>query len=245
MLNRPERRNALSRSMVAGLRQGLEDLRLQKDVHAIIVTGKGNFLSSGTDLSEIDTSDELDPMVAAQWHQDAHEVCELYLQCLEHPKPIIAALPGPAFGTGAGLALASDLMLGSPTAGLGLPDTRRGLVAGLVIPLVAFRAGAALASQLSLTGNMLDADACLRHGLFAGMHAEEQLWAAAQQRVVDLTAASAESLSLSKRVLLETHGEQLRAFLASGAAAMATGRSTEAAREGVRAFLEKRAAEWP
>lgn len=239
------RRNPLSRMVVDQLLQGLEDLRQEPSVRCIIITGSGDMFSSGTDLAEVGVVDEGDSLSqAAVWQQDVQRVRDLYLSCLRHPKIIIAALPGPALGTGAGLALAADLMLATPQTVWAFPEGNRGLVAGAAIPLVAFRWGAGLASRLCVAGLPLTANQARDLGLVLDVVSPDDLWLSAHQLAETIAKTSPSSVSLAKRVLLETAGEDLESFLSTGAAAMAAARTTPSAREGIQAFLDKRSPDW-
>ena len=80
-------------------------------------------------------------MRSLQWHHDSVAYRDLIETMLRFPKPLIAAVGGPAMAGGAGLALACDLVLAAESASFGLPEPRRGLVAGMVAPLLAFRIG--------------------------------------------------------------------------------------------------------
>ena len=174
-----------------------------------------------------------------QWHRDAMQYKELLETMLRFPKPIIAAVNGPAVAGGAGLVLASDIVLGTSQASFGFPEPRRGLVAGLVAPLLTFRIGGGFAANLLLTGQLIDAEEALRVGVYHQLVPHEHVWAKAHQIADQCAACAPESLQLTKRMLNETIGEHLGTMLSAGAAASATVRTTEAATEGMAAFLEK------
>ncbi len=244
ILNRPHKRNALSRMMMVQLKQALDDLHQERQVRAVILSGAGSAFCSGADLLEIQNSSREDD-AWTQWHGDAVLYKDLLHKMLLFPKPIIAAVNGPALGNGAGLVLASDIVIGTPSASFGVPEPQRGLVAGLVAPLLAFRVGGGAAANLLLTARCADADEALRLGIYHELTDGETIWARAHQ-LAELCAESApESLQLTKRLLNETIGEQLSTLLSAGAAATATARTTEAATEGLAAFLEKRRPNWP
>ncbi len=244
ILNRPDKRNALSRQLIADLSQALEDLHLERRVRAVVITGAGTAFCAGMDLGEmLATSQSEQPH--AQWQADAEMYHDLILQMLRFPKPIIAAVNGPAVAGGAGLVLASDLVLASEQAVFGLPEPRRGIVAGLVSPLLYFRLGGSQAARLLFTAATIDAAECHRIGLFHELVQNDKLWARACALGEQCALSAREALQLSKKMLNETIGEHLQTLLAAGAAVSATARTTEAAAEGLAAFLEKREPLWP
>jgi len=245
VLNRTERRNALSRSMLAQLSQALGDLHLEKRVRAIVLTGSGTAFSAGMDVHEMHSIAEL-PTGEQQshWGDAAEAYRELVVQMIELPKPIIASVNGPAVAGGAGLVLASDIVVASEAAQFGLPDARRGVVAGVVGPLLAFRVGAGAAARLMLTSSLYPAEEAYRLGIYHEMIDHDRLWARAVAIGQECAAGAPEAIGLAKRLLFETVGEQLATQLTVGAAISATSQTTEAAREGIAAFVEKRTPEW-
>jgi methylglutaconyl-CoA hydratase len=245
LLKREDRRNALSRSMVAELQQAFDDLYREKRVRAVVLTGAGTAFCAGLDVHELHSLDELsDQEKAQQWGDVAEEYRALVAQMIEFPKPIIASVNGPAAAGGAGLVLASDIVIAGETAQFGLPDPRRGIVAGVVGPLLAFRVGAGPAARLLLTSSLYPAGEAFRLGIYHELAEHDQLWARAVAIGEECAAGAPEAVQLTKRLLNETVGEQLSTQLNVGAAISATSHTTEAAREGMAAFVEKRAPEW-
>lgn len=243
VLNRPDKRNALSREMIRRISQALDDLHLQRDVRAVILTGAGSAFCAGMDLKEMLTTSKQDNALE-MWHTDAVLYRDLVEKMLRFPKPLIAAVGGPAVAGGMGLLLASDLVLATETATMGLPEPKRGLVAGIVAPLLWFRAGGATAAQLLLTGRVIDAAEARRLGLCHELVEDDKLWARAVEICGEIAESAPEALQLTKRMLNETIGEHLITLLSAGAAASATARTTAAAGEGLEAFLEKREPDW-
>jgi len=244
ILNRPDKRNPLSREMVDQLLQALEDFHRERSVRAVILTGAGSAFCSGADLQEVQDSSR-QKNAWEQWHFDAVQYKELLEAMLMFPKPIIAAVNGPAVASGAGLVLASDITLATPEARFSLPEPRRGLVAGLVAPLLAIRIGGGAAANLLLTARLAEASEAHRLGIYHEITASDMIWARAHQLAEQCALSASESLQLTKKMLNETIGEHLNTTLAAGAAATATARTTEAAAEGLAAFFEKREPKWP
>jgi methylglutaconyl-CoA hydratase len=244
VLQRSDKRNALSRWMMLQLKQALEDLHQERRVRAVILTGAGSCFCSGVDLQEVQDSSRANDALQ-QWHHDAIQFKELVEMMLQFPKPIIVAVNGPAVGAGAGLVLASDIVVATPEAKFGMPEPRRGLVSGIAAPLLTFRIGAGKAANLLLTARLAEAEEAYRWGIYHELTTTDTIWARAHQIAEQCAQAAPESLQLTKRLVNETIGEHLGTLMSAGAAATATARTTEAAEEGLAAFLEKRVPEWP
>jgi len=244
IMNRPTKRNALSRNMLAELSQAFSDLHQERRVRAVILTGSGPAFCAGLDLGEMLDASQT-PNAYASWQSDAIAYRDLVVQMLYFPKPIIAAVNGAALAGGAGLVLAADIVIAAEGASFGLPEPRRGIVAGLVAPLLAFRVGGGPAGYLLLTATPIFASEALRLSLFHEVVHPDHLWPRAKEIAVGCAESAPEAVQLTKRMLNETVGEHLSTLLSAGAAVSATSRTTEAAREGLAAFREKRAPKWP
>jgi methylglutaconyl-CoA hydratase len=242
-LNRPEKRNALSRAVLAELHQALDDLRQERKIRGVILTGAGRVFCAGMDLSEmLEAGDQADRQ--ALWHADAVVYHDLVEAMLRFPKPLVAAVNGAAVAGGAGLVMACDLVVACESATFGFPEPRRGVVAGMVAPLLAFRVGGAQAAYLLLTAQLIGAREAHRYGLFHELVADDKIWARANELIGEVAKSAPESVQMTKRLLNETIGEQLLSQLTAGAAVSAASRTTEAAAEGLKAFSEKREPKW-
>ncbi len=225
--------------MVAELIQAFSDFHREKSVRAVILTSSGSVFCSGIDLKQWDTiAKENDPF--EQWQEVASELQELVEVMLRFPKPIIAAIDGSVYGMGMALVLASDLVIASPASRFELAAAKHGLISGLVAPLLAFRCGAGVASRMLLGAECFDAGEAHRVGIVHQLVAPELVWAKAHDMSTKIAVGAAESVQLSKRLLNEMIGESLLTHLVSGAAMLATACSTDAAKEGLAAFTEKR-----
>lgn len=243
ILNRPDKRNAISRQMLADVSQALADLHQERRVRAVVLTGAGTAFCSGMDLSEMLATSKGENS-HAQWHADAVNYRDLLEAMLRFPKPLVAAVNGPAAAGGAGLMLACDIVLASREASFSLPEPLRGIVAGIVSPLLAFRIGGGHAARLLLSAVTIDAAEAHRIGLFHELIPPDHLWVRANEMANQCARCAPESLQLTKRLLNEDIGESLWTLLSAGAAASASARTTEAAAEGLAAFNEKRQPNW-
>src|SRR5262249_6067404 len=136
-LNRPDRRNALSRGLIAALADAFHRARDDAAVRCVILTGAGSSFCAGMDLAELQESlvqASGGPSEASPVWDDALRLATLYDLIYTLPKPTVAAVNGAAVAGGAGLVTVCDLALAVPEARLGYPEVRRGLVAAMVMP---------------------------------------------------------------------------------------------------------------
>ena len=176
-LRRPEKRNALTLELRLQFADELRVAGADEDVAATIVTGEGSAFCAGFDMTQFGGDDANRRAIV--------ETTEAFFDALvEHPKPLIAAVNGPAVGGGFALALLSDLRLASETATFGFSQVRRGIppsyaAARAVLP-------PALARELCLTGRMLDAREALAVGLVSSVVSDEELLARARAMASEL-----------------------------------------------------------
>ena len=241
ILNRPERRNALSRALVAELGDALTALAASSSVRAVVLTGAGPAFCSGMDLKEGESLRQ----DAEGERQSINDVCgfaDVIKQLHGLGKPIVAALNGDAMAGGAGLATACDFVVASAEARLGWPEVKRGLVAAVVMPDLLRQAGERRARELLMTGEPIDAARAERWGLVNRVVEPAQVRAAALELARSLTSNGPCALATVKRLIGETHGGG--GDLRGAAAVSAAVRVSEEAREGMRSFLEKRPPNW-
>ena len=130
-INRPDRRNALSRGLIAALADAFRRAADDPAARCVIFTGNGPAFCAGMDLDELrgTLGDESDKV----W-DDAAKLAALYEQIYTLPKPTVAAVNGPAVAGGCGLVTVCDLAIAASGAKFGYPEVRRGLVAAMVMP---------------------------------------------------------------------------------------------------------------
>ena len=232
--------------MVLDLRTAVSDIHQEKRVGAVVLTGAGDHFCSGMDFQTLAEIADLPSSEAlTQWFAVWQQLTELLQEILRLPKPVIAAVDGAAMGAGFGLALAADIMVTSDRAKFAANAVQHGLVGGATASLLAFRANSAVAARMVLSGEAIDANEAHRIGLTAKITVPDQIWVQASELAKQCAAAPREALQANKRVLNESIGEQLQMQLAIGANDSATACTTDAAQEGIRAFIEHRPAKWP
>src|SRR5579871_1556810 len=159
IINRPDKRNALSRALIAALADAFT--KAQHDAaRCVILTGAGSVFCAGMDLAELAESVKRRDQADVIW-DNALQLARLYDQIYTFPKPTIAAVNGAAVAGGAGLVTVCDLAVAVPEARFGYPEVRRGLVAAMVMPHLLRHVGERMARYLLLTGELIDAaEAC-------------------------------------------------------------------------------------
>ena len=243
ILNREEKCNALSREMITMLQQAFDDMHQEKNVRAVILTGAGRTFCAGTDLRQLQETME-DENAFQTWYEDVQNFQNLIETMLRFPKPIIAAVNGTVVGAGLALMLACDLVIADENAQLLVPEAQRGLNPGFTTPLLSFRIGAGQAANVLFSGIPISAQIAENLGLFHEVVSHELVWARGHEAAKTCSSGAHESYQLIKKMLNETVGETLFTQLSIAAANMAAARTTEAAKEGIHAFLEKRPPEW-
>ncbi len=157
ILDRPDKRNALSTELFEDLVEVLQGWRRDDSVAAVVVTGNEEFFSAGLDLDTMNWATDADRL---RWYDATYYG---YLELLEYPKPTIAAVAGPTFGGGCDIAVFCDIRVASADARFGFPQVRFGLTP-FVDPLLRV-VGPSQAKLLVLTGRRIDAQEALRIGL--------------------------------------------------------------------------------
>ena len=240
-LNRPDRRNALSRRLLEQLEESLNHLALAPTVRVLIITGAGASFCAGMDLHEavsaISSASAEEVAIA-----DTKEIAQLITQVHRFPKPTIAELNGPALGGGAGLALACDFVVMSDRARIGFPEVLRGLVPAIVMHDVVRQVGDKRARQLLLAGQIIGAEEAAHWGLVNQTVDSSRCREEALSLANRLLAAAPHAYETTKRLIDEA---TLRPGNLTGSAAIsAASRVGDEAVEGMRAFTEKRPPKW-
>jgi methylglutaconyl-CoA hydratase len=240
-LNRPDRRNALSRGLIAALNEAFARANDDAAVRCVILTGAGNAFCAGMDLAELQESLTAGGEQSPVW-EDALRLATLYDRMYTLPKPTIAAVNGAAVAGGAGLVSVCDLAIAVPEARFGYPEVRRGLVAAMVLPHLLRHVGERMARHLLLTGELIDSEEACRAGFLNAVVPPEQLLSRALNLAHSVAEGGPHALARTKE-LLHTFSRQA-VSLEEAAKASAAPRLTEECRQGLEAFFNKRPAPW-
>ena len=248
-LNRPDRLNAFTETMMNELIAAFDASDADDDVRAVIVTGEGRAFCAGADLAGAG-----DTFNAAKRGADdgiggrRDGGGRVSLRIYDSLKPVIAAINGPAVGVGITMTLPMDIRMAAEGAKIGFVFTRRGIVpeagSSWFLPRLV---GISQAMEWAATGRVFDAAEAQRGGLVRSVHPKDQLLAAANELAREIADNAAPvSVALARRLMWRMLGADhpMRAHQADSRAMFSRGQSQDAV-EGITSFLEKRPATYP
>jgi E-phenylitaconyl-CoA hydratase len=238
-LNRPEVRNAMNRELRQALMEGLHRVREEDEIRVAIITGAGRAFSAGADLKERAQIGRAEDANAASIIE-AGRAQGFARSSME--KPLIAAVDGYCLAAGFELSLICDMRICTPEARFGLPEIVRGFFPGGGGPQRLIRAiPQAVAMEMILTGDPIDAASALRVGLVSRVVPEPELLPTARQIAQRIAGHAPLAVKAVKEVTQAALDETLEQSLRLGSALRWIIGQTEDAREGPRAFAERRA----
>jgi methylglutaconyl-CoA hydratase len=240
-LNRPEKRNALCPLLIEELTQALHEAETC-DCGVVILTGAGPAFCSGLDLENLETMHATNP---EENRRDSENMARELRTLYDFPKPIIAAVNGPAIAAGMALATIPDFTLATPEAKFGYNEVRVGFVPAIVASFLIRQVGESRTRELLLSGRILNAREALQLGLVTQIVDQKDLLATAHALAQTLLLNSPQAMQAVKRLLAKHAKRRLDEEIEDAIAVNASQRSTEDFREGVLAFKQRRRADWP
>lgn len=242
-LNRPQQKNALDSVMRNEIADVISAVRRDRGIHALIITGAGGAFCSGGDLRSMDTGGSAE--IARTRMTDLHLWME---ELLTLDRPVIAAVDGPAFGAGFGLALAADFILATPRARFCLSFLRLGVIpdCGVFYTLPRI-VGVQRAKELAFSTREIDAEEAKQLGIVFEIQPEESLQERARQLAHSFTQASPTALSIIKRAMNASLGNDLGTMLEIEATGQGLARSTDYHRDAIQRYMNKQPQQfqWP
>ena len=240
-LNRPNELNAITTPMVTELRHYFDHLLENQQTRVVLMGGKGKAFCAGLDIKAASDTSVPRPFGAGMGFQGY--LAEVYMKMRRCPQPIISLIQGPACGGGFAFALASDVRIAADNARMNAAFIKLGLSAcdmgtSYFLPRLV---GTSVASELMLTGKFIDAERSLRTNLVSEVVPEAELLATAKAYAEEMLLASPMGLRLTKEglnVALDAPG--LEAAIAIENRNQVLCSRTADAKEGMRAFIEKR-----
>ncbi len=236
-LNRPDKLNAINLQMVEELVKALDELENNNDVKIVIITGNGRAFSAGADVKEMLETPLEDIMKRGHM--------PLWEKLRSFKKPIIAALNGITAGGGLELAMACDIIIAAESAKLGQPEINLGIIPGaggtqrLTRTVGKFRA-----MELVLTGKLISAREAEAYGLVNKVVPDNSLLDEAIKLAKEITTKPAITIMLAKEAVNKAWDTLLQQGLDIERRNFYLALSTEEAKEGMKAFIEKRKPRW-
>ncbi len=234
VINCPEKRNALTLEVKHGVRDAIAAALKAEEVRVLILTGRGGAFSAGGDISDMAKRDENKMLRHLRVAHDTVRLCDMA------EKPIIAAIEGPAMGSGAGLAMCADTIVGGKSASVGFSFQKVGLIPDFgTMHNVTRRIGINKARQAFLYAQPIKGQEAFNMGLFDHLVADEQVQEKALELAQQLINLPAYSLGMTKRILNKMPTSVNETLELESTMQTLCMRSDEHV-EGATAFMEKR-----
>lgn len=196
-MNRPEKLNALNTALTEALIAGLRQSDHDDAISVVVLTGAGRAFCAGADIGEFK---DLTPDQVARVEHRAQLTMQSHLIFSQIRKPVIAAVRGAAMGGGAGLALASDLVVASDTMKLGYPEIRHGLLPAIVLTNLVRQIGRKAAFELVVKGEPITAARAYELGAVNKVVTDDKLMEEALALAGSLAAFKPEALYAIKQL---------------------------------------------
>jgi enoyl-CoA hydratase/carnithine racemase len=236
-MNRPQRRNALSLQHMHELIAALHDIG-NSDALGIVIAGNGPVFCAGHDFADVADADLTG---VRSLLMTCTELMTLFQQV---PQPVVARVHGLATAAGCQLVASADLAVASEDAGFAAPGGKGGWFCHTPMVAIARNVGRKRATEMALSGDVIDAATALDWGLVNRVVPAAQLDSAVQDLLDRVTRGSAESKGIGKQALYaQIDLDQPKAY-AYAVEVMAATSQLPDAREGMRSFLEKRKPQW-
>lgn len=246
-LNRPDKRNAFSPEMLVRLCNIWSEIAADPEVRVVLLTGAGGqAFSSGGDLGTTIPLMMRTRAPVGEWEErfaaDRRQLYRAILRNADFFKPVVAAINGHALAGGAEMILSTDVRVMSSEATIGITEVRRGLIAGGgSLVRLARQVSWAHAMELALTGEPITAERALAAGLVNRIVSPADVLSAAGDLARRIALGAPVALAKTKEAIVRSNGRPLEEAFEIESACTRENAKTEDAKEGPRAFMEKRA----
>ena len=235
--NRPEVLNAINIKLMEELVDALENLDRDDDVRAIIITGNEKAFAAGADIKEMADASAVDMLIRDQFAR--------WDRIRKIKKPIIAAVSGFALGGGCELAMTCDIIIASESARFGQPEISIGVMPGAGGTQRLTRAvGKAKAMEMVLTGRMISGEEAIRWGLVNKVVPVESYLEEAKTLAKEIASKPPVAVRLAKEAVLKAFDTTIEGGLEFERKNFYLLFASDDQKEGMKAFVEKRKAEW-
>ena len=239
-IDREERRNALNEGVLTALREGVQEANADSSIRAVVITGAGKVFCAGGDLKPDANGDpfRIDPA------EVDNPVVSLFRAMSDCAAPVIARVNGHALAGGFGLVCACDFAVVVENAKLGTPEARIGIFPMMILPWMLRTIPRRKLLELCVTGEPITAAEALTHGIVNHVVTAESLDPKIDVLVAAIAASSPTAIRMGRRALATLDSLSVDEGLEYAQRVLPQMARTQDAREGFRAFNEKRAPVW-
>jgi len=241
-LDRVDKHNAFNAEMIDELLTALDHLQEDQRLRFLVLRGRGRHFCAGADLQWMRQSAELD--YTGNLH-DAEMMAELMYRLYQLPMPTLAVVQGAAFGGAIGLIACCDMAIGAEDAQLSLSEVRIGLAPAVISPFVVKAIGERASRRYAISGERFDGQRAVELGLLTESCPPAELDQRIEHWAATLLQNSPKAMRASKALVHEATAHllspELRHFTQQSIVQI---RASDEGREGIQAFLEKRAPRW-
>lgn len=235
-LNRPEKKNALSDTLIAALKDSLKRAGNEEAVRVVMIKGAGSDFCSGADLSALQ---RIADSSIADNARDARSLMEVFTLIRDLSVPVVAAVHGRALAGGCGLASACDIVLASASARFGYPEVKIGFVPAMVTAILRRNVSEKRAFELLTLGREITAGDAMEMGMVNRVFPDESFESDVTGYVNEFSNVSRSAVSLTKKLLYQMDGLSFRDALETGADVNVIARMTADCQKGIARFLKR------
>ena len=235
-LNRPEKRNALNESLIAGMKNALREADGTEAVRAVVITGAGQDFCSGADLSALQ---KISGASVSENTEDARSLMELFMLIRQVRVPVVAAVRGRALAGGCGLASACDIVLAAGSARFGYPEVKIGFVPAMVTAILRRNVSEKRAFELITRGAEIGAAEAKQIGLVNQVFSDDSFEEEVSAYVRAFEKMSKSAVALTKSLLYQIDGLAFLEALEAGVDVNVIARMTEDFQRSIATFLRR------
>jgi len=241
ILNRPEVRNAFDDVLIEELTRAFRAVAADPEARVVVVSGDGPSFCAGADVAWMRKAGTYS---RKKNEADARRMARMLRAIDLCPRPVVARVHGHAIGGGVGLIAAADVAIAAEGTVFSLAEVKLGILPSVISPYVLRAIGPRQARDLFLTGDRFDAAHALRIGLVHRVVAAGELDAACQSKIDSLLTSGPQAVSVAKRLIEQVSGKNPDQAMPLTVRTIAQRRASAEAKEGLTAYLEKRAPSW-
>jgi len=242
--NGPDVRNAFNEHVIAELTDWASrtaDAAAKHDIRVAVIAGAGKVFCAGADVTWMSKTVQYSE---EENLRDAMAMSRMFAAINALPLAVVGRIQGAALGGGAGLAAVCDIVVAEEGALLGFTETKLGILPAVISPFALAKIGQAAARELFLSGARFSSRRAKEIGLVHEVVADADLDAAVDRYVKEILTAGPEAVAAAKALIPAVWGQPIADAMPITAAAIAARRVSPEGQEGLRAFLDKRAARW-